>query len=61
VATHAIESSILAEANEVSHSNAGEDADDKNSHKNLTSNDEIFDDNSTCSESIMWQRLDQLL
>jgi hypothetical protein len=46
VATHAIESFIHAEANEA------EDADGKNSRKDLTSNDEIFDDNSTCSESI---------
>ncbi len=47
VATHAIESSIPAEANEVCHSNAGEDTDGKNSHKDSTSNDEIFDDDST--------------
>jgi hypothetical protein len=52
VATHAIESSIPSEANEANHSNASEDADGKNSHKNLNSNDEIFDDNSTCSDSI---------
>ncbi len=51
MATHAIESSILAEANEVNHSHASEDADGKNSHKDLTSYDEIFDDDSTCSES----------
>jgi hypothetical protein len=52
VTTHAIESSIPPEANEVDHSNAGEDADGKNSHKVLTSNDEIFDDDSTCRQSI---------
>jgi hypothetical protein len=45
-------SSIPAEANEVNHSNASEDADGKHSHKDSTSNDETFDDYSSCSESI---------
>jgi hypothetical protein len=52
VATHAIELSILSDANEVDHSNAGEDADGKKFSKDSTSNYEIFDDNSSCSESI---------
>jgi hypothetical protein len=52
VATHAIESSIPTEANEVNHCHACQDANGKNSYKDSTSNNEIFDDNSTCSESI---------
>ncbi len=50
--THAIESSIPAEANEVNHSHAGEDAGGKNSHRDSTSNYERFDDGLTCSKSI---------
>ncbi len=52
VATHTIESSVPTEANVADHSHANEDADGKNSHKDSTSNDVIFDDHFTCSELI---------
>ncbi len=52
VVTLAIKSSIPTEANKVNQTHACQDADGKNSNKELTSNYEISDDNTTCSESI---------
>ncbi len=52
VATLAIKSSITTEANKVNQTHARQDADGKNSNKELTSNDEISDEDTTCSESI---------
>ncbi len=51
VTTHAIESSNFAEAIEVDLCHARQDVDGTKSFKDSTSNDKIFDDDSTCSES----------
>ncbi len=52
VATLAIESSILTEASKVNQTHACQDADGKNSNKDSTRNDEISDEDTTCSVSI---------